>query len=382
MGTEKIVLSAAQKQSSVAVSYAFIDRYMPNANGSFVKVYLYLLRVMNDAASEVSIAYLADCLSCTETDIVRALNYWEKQGLLLLSRDDRREINGITLKDLPEAEEEYPGGRFPGMRPESSPASSVVPPVLPEVPAADTAAAAGNAGRVPERHAYSGSQLVELTGQDEVKFLLTVAEQYLERPLKPTDQQLILYLYEDLHFSADLIVYLYEYCVSRNKKSASYIESVAIAWSKAGITTAEQAEEASAAYNARYNAVNRAFGLNRTPGQVEQDIINHWYSELHSTDELVREACGRTLLAIGKPDFKYADSILVRWQKSGVKSLEDVKQLDTEHSRSSAVKSADPAAQRTERRNTANQFQKFPQRTYTPEELGNMKRRLLNKRGS
>ena len=96
MGTEKIVLSAAQKQSSVAVSYSFIDRYMPNANGSFVKVYLYLLRVMNDAASEVSIAYSCG-LSFLYRNRYRAGSelLGETGTFLLLSRDDRRESTAL-----------------------------------------------------------------------------------------------------------------------------------------------------------------------------------------------------------------------------------------------------------------------------------------------
>ncbi len=41
--------------------------------------------------------------------------------------------------------------------------------------------------------------------------------------------------------SADLIEYLVEYCVSRGRKSMRYIETVALAWAKDGITTVEMA---------------------------------------------------------------------------------------------------------------------------------------------
>ena len=39
----------------------FIDFFMPEANGEFVKVYLYLLRSMQSRASNCTISAIADC---------------------------------------------------------------------------------------------------------------------------------------------------------------------------------------------------------------------------------------------------------------------------------------------------------------------------------
>ena len=54
------------------ISSVFIDRYLPGANGEFVKVYLTLVRLMEDQRQEVTVAALADRLEHTETDVVRA----------------------------------------------------------------------------------------------------------------------------------------------------------------------------------------------------------------------------------------------------------------------------------------------------------------------
>ena len=75
------------------ISSVFIDRYLPGANGEFVKVYLTLVRLMEDQRQEVTVAALADRLEHTETDVVRALTYWERQGLLTLYQEnDRRQL--------------------------------------------------------------------------------------------------------------------------------------------------------------------------------------------------------------------------------------------------------------------------------------------------
>ena len=65
------------------VKNTFIDQYMPQANGEFVKVYLYLLRCAN-TGRELSLSSIADVLEHTENDIRRALLYWEKQDLVHL----------------------------------------------------------------------------------------------------------------------------------------------------------------------------------------------------------------------------------------------------------------------------------------------------------
>ena len=44
----------------------FIDFFMPEANGEFVKVYLYLLRSMQSHASNCTISAIADCFNNTE----------------------------------------------------------------------------------------------------------------------------------------------------------------------------------------------------------------------------------------------------------------------------------------------------------------------------
>jgi hypothetical protein len=49
---------------------------MPSANGSFVKVYLYLLRIMSDpSCNDVSISKIADYLEHTEIQFVDFFDY-------------------------------------------------------------------------------------------------------------------------------------------------------------------------------------------------------------------------------------------------------------------------------------------------------------------
>ena len=78
----------------------FVDSYMPQANGEFVKIYLYLLRIAHKPDAQPTLSSLADVFSCTEKDVLRALRYWEKTGLLSLTFEGKN-LSGIQLRPLP-----------------------------------------------------------------------------------------------------------------------------------------------------------------------------------------------------------------------------------------------------------------------------------------
>ena len=80
----EITLRKKNGASTTEIPNQFIDEYMTNANGEFVKIYLYLLRCMNSPGCSFSISRTADKFDHTEKDIRRALSYWEKMNLLRL----------------------------------------------------------------------------------------------------------------------------------------------------------------------------------------------------------------------------------------------------------------------------------------------------------
>ncbi|MBB2181399.1 DnaD domain protein [Lachnospiraceae bacterium MD1] len=336
----------------------FIDQFMPSANGAYVKVYLYLLRCYSGNFTELSVSSIADRLENTEKDILRALNYWEKMNILRLTRNSQKEITSIHLMDLH--------------------TMSNKPQQLPDFDSEldEIAVSIHTDSKPASRKSYSAERIAQLTNNDEIKWAMHIVEIYLDRPLKPMDLQLILYLYEELHFSAELIMYLYEYCVSKGKKNAAYIEAVALTWAEEGIDTEEKAKTATASYNDHFNTVNRAFGLNRAPGQIERQYITKWVEVFGFSDEIIKEACDRTILRTQKPDFKYTDKILETWFKKDVKSTADIARLDEEFSKGSKNQNNKVTPMS---KPATNKFNQFPQRTYTAQDYEELERKLLNK---
>lgn len=328
----------------------FIDFYMPRANGTFVKVYLYLLRCLTKPEAGFGISSIADALEETEKDIVRALRYWEKERVLSLSFEQNSEIRGIKLHRL--------------NKPSKEEAGTVI--TMEEAPKRKEAA-----HKLPE---YTPEQIESFSDRTEVRFLLRAIEGYFECPLKPQDISVFLFVFDELHFSNELILHLYEYCVSLGKKSPSYIEKVAISWKEENVDSVEKAEAISIQYDACFAAVNRAFGLNRTPGIAERRFLYRWNS-LGFSPEIIEEACNRTVLTISKPDFKYADKILSRWHDSRVTSLCDIRKLDETH----AARSKKVTAQGQGVAVEATKFNNFTQRDYSSEDFSALESALLGR---
>ncbi len=215
-------LTTGTSVGTTSISNIFLDEYMPGANGEYVKVYLYLLRSLGDSTRELSVIGLADVLDCTESDILRAFKYWEKQGLLKLECNASNVLLGIYLCEPSHLRTTGQPDRHASV---TTPGSS---PVVPSV---------ASASAVPERKAYSRDQLREFTSQSDCRQLLFVCEQYMKKTLTPSEIETLLYFYDQLHFSVDLVEYLVEYCVCKGSSSIHYIEKVGLAWAEAGITT-------------------------------------------------------------------------------------------------------------------------------------------------
>ncbi|HHT96607.1 MAG TPA: DnaD domain protein [Clostridiales bacterium] len=324
----------------------FIDKYMITANGEYIKVYLYLLRCYQCNKTEVTVNSIADHLDNTENDVLRALFYWEKFNLLTITRDDFDKISSISFSIIDES---------------SEPIATLPKATMPK-----------------KKQALSKDKILEISNDENLKYTLTIIEVYLNRPLKQVDIQLVYYLYDELNFSSELIMYLYEYCISKNKKSISYIEAVALNWSKAGIDTEEKAQALNNIYNEQFNIVSKAFGLNRTPGQLEQNFIIKWFSVYKFSDELVTEACNRSLIRTSKPDFNYANRILEIWHKKGATTLQDVKALDNDFKKDKLNK-VPLNKNQTNKNITYNKFNQFPQRNYSEKDYATMEQKLLNK---
>ena len=370
-----ISLKNSSETEVTVLSNRFIDNFMPRANGEFVKVYIYLLRVVSAAPSSFNLEDMADRLLCTDRDISRALKYWEAEKLISLTYTADQQLSGITLLEPGDAGQLESSvsseGAFSGGT--ASAFASAVGTDSVSVASGSAASAQTNANTTSR---LTPDRIKELKQNEEIRQLLYITEQYLCKTLTPTEIQKILYFYDELKMSADLIEYLVEYCVSRGRKSIRYIETVALAWFRDGVTTVEMAREASSRFSKDYYTILKAMGISgRNPVENEISYIDTWRKTYGFDLELIQEACSRTVLTTGQPSFQYADKILSGWKKKNVHTLEDIRLLDAEHKKRQLEKSVSHRKQPAKQPQANNRFNNFHQRDY---DFAEYEKRLLN----
>ena len=334
----KLTLTNHAQSTTTVLENEFIDQHMAKANGEYVKVYLLLLRHLHTPSGTLTISEIADKLECTEKDVTRALNYWKSQGLLdYASVADSSAKSDTSDNDVSSLDK-------------------------PEVPAET----------VKPAKAASRADVQKYRKNKEFKQLIFVTEQYLGKLLSATETEAMIYFYETLQMSAELIEYLIEYCVENGHKSMHYIQSVALSWHKQNIKTVSEAKANSLLYSKNCYSVLNAFGIKgRMPAASEITHIKKWSEEYGFSLEIILEACNRTMNAIHQPNFEYTDSILKNWLSKNVKNHNDIAALDADYQKEKERKKKQPAKPKTP---SANKFNNFESRAYNMDDL---ERRLL-----
>lgn len=433
MGTIK--LEGSSQTMATIVSNYFLDEYMPNANGEFVKIYLYLLRALSSPDMDISICHIADIFNHTEKDVVRALRYWEQIGLLDLKFDSNKVLTNIKMKPLITDYTTTDGSNIEistFVAPKSQPVArihnemtdshrnntltdnhrnsaltsnrmdselpvnhmdndnintdnintdnintdNVAPDNIPSDKASATLKSFNMAQPDFSKKVYTANEISSFNEKSEVVEFMYIAQKLLGKTLSASDVNTLLFFYDVLGFDSDLIVYLLEYAISNNHRQMRYIEKTAISWANEGIDTVDKAKASTELYSSRCYPVLKAFGISgRNPGAGEKALIVKWTDSYGFPMDIVLDACNRTMNAIHQPSFEYADSILTKWKEKGIRTLSDVKLLDGEHQKNKAAYKKNHTDNNETSARPKNSFNNFNQRTYNYESL---EKELLN----
>lgn len=286
------------KNGFISVSADFINKYMPSAHGEYVKVYLYGLAAAAEGrdADNESIASL---LGILVTDVEKAWSYWIEKGLV---KADGDYLEFLAAGDNPSPLDKSKDSAGQASMPEARP-----PHVTPE----------------------EISRALELNPT--IKDTISTVENVLGKPLTRREITSIFNFMDWYGMDSDMVLMLFDYCVSMGMKSFSYIEKVAQGWNRDGITDIKSAEAVIKRATAEKRFQNRCktiFGLDRAFSASELKYINAWKSELGFSPEMVAQAYEITINNTGKLAFAYMNKILMSWHQKGIKRPADIKEKD------------------------------------------------------
>ena len=362
-----ITISTESKETFSLISNHFIDYYMTDANGEFVKVYLYLVRLMS-SKSPVSVAGIADHFNLTEKDICRAIRYWISEDVLRLEYDASGHLTGITLLPLHEKDKKTDDAslsldsisllKFPEKKAGIPTAPPFSEPVHTAVTVPNANVVQKPTSEFPEKQPYSATLAAKAKADDAFADVIFEAETYFRKELSVNDIEILIYIHDQLGFSTEVMEYLIEYCVSIDKLDLRYAEGIAKNGYKAGIHTLDEAKEAAENGTPLYRAVFKALGINRkAPTTGEIAWMDSWNKEMGFDLPIIIEACNRGIAQHPNDvTFAYVNGILKRWKKQGVKSIDDIEKASNQF-HEDKKKSSQKANQYTVKPNAFNSFQ-------------------------
>ena len=364
------ILLKSQNIGTTLVSNSFIDNYIPQMNEAQIKVYLYLLRCIG-ANMPVSVPSIADNFNYIENDVLRSLRSLDAMGLISVELDPQKggeeAIRSIFVNDCVEWGPRRTQNLQSGMGSSSVKASEPVTDhglVIPPMVSATS-------------HFFTAEQLTQFKERSDVQRLIYVAEQLLGKTLSADEMNTLLYIFENLGFPVELIEFLVEHCVSCGGKNIKYIETVALEWHKKGITDLQSARLCVGAgrhYKDGYKVL-KALGItNRSLISDDMAYVNKWLDDYGMQLEVVLEACSRTIKTINKPSLAYTDGILSKWNKNGVKRMEEIKAADEAFAASR--KSAEETKKALQPQGSRNRFKNFDERD---DDMDALTREILEK---
>ncbi|MFZ7122010.1 MAG: DnaD domain protein [Eubacteriaceae bacterium] len=260
----------------------FINHYMPNSPGEFVKVYLLGLKYcQNNNLSSITNKIIAKSLNILESDVKKAWDYWQTQGIIQVNIDNK---NNYTIKYY----------HIPSLM-------------------------------------LAGKNINKNTSTDTskdtmLKDMYKAVEFIFGRPLSNKELDIMSSWISDLLFTPEMIVLLVEYCFDLDKKDFNYLNKVALNWYDKKIKTYDEAMNYLNSYKEKWNIyykIMNYLGFKRSPTKAETNVIDKWMEEYHMDITMIFEACKKTL-AIDKPNLKYIDKILAEWFSKNYKTPKDI----------------------------------------------------------
>ena len=224
------------KAEITCVPNAFIDEYLAEASGEYVRVYLYLLRHLRE---NLKIHSIADALNLTDYDIKRAIFYWEKRGIFKEGTEKAVEEE-IRSEEAARHSEEVlhrkQANNFTKL-------SFFAEKNQKHLPMTDK-----NSSLAEQNVSFTQRNLLPIEekkqeiNEEEFEGILYVAQYLLPGGVSRSHIQKFEYMVEYLGMSSELIEFLLDYCASIGKTSPRYIESVALDWHEKRIQTVKQAK--------------------------------------------------------------------------------------------------------------------------------------------
>ncbi len=272
---------------SFSVYNGFVDKFIKDANASFIKVYIYIVRHSNDKEG-LTYDKIAKDTGLLKSDVVSSLKFWHENGAITLDN------NSLTIN------------RVSAMNEEVELKNDVV---------LDIHEGSICQPNTSVSSSYKGTEVVKTVNSDQkLANLFMLVSQILNKNLSTNDYKIIYSFIDYLKLPEQVIIILFEYCVSNGKTNMRYIEKIAYSWADNGILTPELANKFVKNSNKEQSILStykknfRISGREFTP--TEEKMLLTWINVYKADEQLIMRAYESAVMNTGKVSFRYMDSII------------------------------------------------------------------------
>ena len=259
----------------------FFTEYFTEANGDYLKVYLYML-FLSKYNKEIKLNDLTKKLSLPLNIIHDSIHYWESIGLIT------KKNTGYLINSIQEIE----------LHKLYKPKVSLSP-------------------RDIDKNAAS---------QYRAKIIEDINNTFFQGIMSPgwyTDIEL---WFKKYSFDGEVMRALFQYCFDRSALHKNYIGVVAEAWSKNNIKSYNDLEthfQKQEKLTKFKKAIAKKLGITRALTQYEEAYIEKWILDFGYNMSVIEIALKRTT-SKANPTFDYIDKLLTDWHERNLKTEEDV----------------------------------------------------------
>lgn len=265
------------------VSDIFITKYLPDAPGDAVKIYIYLL-FQTKFSDDITIKSISNSLNIGYTAVKAGLEYWEEKGILV------KNTNGYILRNLKEVE------LFEKYNPKIE---------------------------------LSKEEIEKKNKENEKANVIdNINKLFFQGVMSPTWVATIYNWYEKYLFSDEVMLALFQYGKDKNALNKNYLEQVARGWNSDNIKTYEDLNNYLSVKQKIYKTgkkISNILGLYRALTDFEENCLKKWIFEYNFNEDVIDIAV--TIASEkGTQSFKYIDAIINDWNKNNLKKSEEIKE--------------------------------------------------------
>lgn len=265
----------------------FFTEYLSQANGDFVKVYLYIL-FLSKYGKDIKVNDLAKKLNLQLKVIQDAIKYWEDLGVIT------KKNTGYILNNIQEIE----------------------------------------LHKLYKPKVALSADALNQTAQNQyrAKAIENINNEFFQGIMSPSWYSDIDLWFKKYAFDEEVMIALFRYCFNRSALHRNYIQTVADAWFKNNIKTFNDLDvyyEKQEKLHKICKSICKKLGFTRQLSEYEEAYVSKWTVDFGFSLDIIEIALKKTT-SKANPNFDYLDKLLTDWHDRGFKSANDIQSFLSE----------------------------------------------------